>query len=92
MNAAHVSGVGHRHWSECTVVHVCIVQCTVQGGACMVVVEVEVAQQGVACKVGREAGHAGMWPGRQNTPGAATLTCTPQLPAARTPPVHSTHA
>ena len=46
----------------------------------MVVVEVEVAQQGVACKVGREAGHAGMWPGRQNTPGAATLTCTPQLP------------
>ena len=24
MNAAHVSG-GHRHWSGCTVVHVCIV-------------------------------------------------------------------
>ena len=58
----------------------------------MVVVEVEVAQQGVACKVGREAGHAGMWPGRQNTPGASTVTCTPQLPAARTPAVHSTHA
>ena len=54
----------------------------------MVVVEVEVAQQGVACKVGREAGHAGMWPGRQNTPGAAPSPVHRSYLTPRTPPVH----